>query len=65
MTDRIETPRLIDFVRHLYEIHSDYDGFNMLDNNDRCHRWMDAVLPAPPKDRGVTPTPIRGERNHD
>ena len=48
---KVDNPKLlIDFVKHLYEIHCDLYGFNVNVRNscegpDRCQRWLDAVLP--------------------
>jgi hypothetical protein len=46
----VNNAKLIDFVKHLYEMHEDFYGFDINvrrtgEGADRCKRWMDAVLP--------------------
>jgi hypothetical protein len=42
---------LLLFVNNLYEIHHDPECAWILGGEERCIRWLDAVLP-PEKDRG-------------
>jgi hypothetical protein len=44
----IENPDLIEFVRHIHEIHADvmgYFAYTCKGDKERCKRWLDAVLP--------------------
>jgi hypothetical protein len=45
MARNIDPHELIRFVRQLHEMHTDFHGFYSTLGQDRCKRWMDAVLP--------------------
>jgi hypothetical protein len=49
MTTQRPNLNLINFVHHLYEMHSDNFGVIHGTHSARCQRWLDAVLPAEPR----------------
>ena len=46
----ISNHRLLHFLHQLHDIHADREGFvQIVEDAQRCIRWMDAVLPPEPE----------------
>lgn len=47
----IQNSRLIDFVQQISDIHAGMDYGFFREDQERCKRWMDAILPEVPSNK--------------